>query len=44
MNEPIRVTLRDIGIVDGLQTVEITNADTGEVIGFNQTVVETSGE
>jgi len=27
----------EIGIVDGLETVEIKDAATGEVIGYNQT-------
>ena len=26
-----------IGIVDGLKTVEVRDAETGEVIGYNQT-------
>jgi len=42
MDAPIRVTFRDIGIVDGLQTVEVIDADTGEVIGLNQTAVESN--
>ena len=25
-----------IGIVDGLETYEVTDAETGEVIGYNQ--------
>jgi hypothetical protein len=26
-----------IGIVDGFETLEVTDADTGEVIGYDQT-------
>ena len=35
-NEPVKVTYRDIGIVDGLHTLEVINADTGELIGWDQ--------
>ena len=37
MDEPVNVTFKDLGIVDGMVTVEVINADTGEVIGYNQT-------
>jgi hypothetical protein len=26
-----------IGIVDGMETLEVSNADTGEIIGYDQT-------
>jgi hypothetical protein len=34
----LNIELKDIGIVDGLQTYEVIDKDTGEVIGLNQTV------
>jgi hypothetical protein len=40
MDKPINVTFNDIGIVNGLQTVEVIDLDTNEIIGFNQTAVE----
>jgi hypothetical protein len=40
MTYAIKVTLKDLGIVDGLQTWEVINADTGEVIGYNQTAAD----
>lgn len=38
MDKPITVELNDIGIVDGFQTFEVINTDTGETIGYNQTM------
>jgi hypothetical protein len=38
MDEPVNVTFKDLGIVNGLVTVEVINADTGEVIGYNQSL------
>jgi hypothetical protein len=40
MDKPINVTFNNIGIVNGLQTVEVIDLDTNEIIGFNQTAVE----
>lgn len=40
MAEAIKVTIKDLGIVDGLHTWEVSNADTGEVIGYNQSEAE----
>jgi hypothetical protein len=37
MDEPVNVILKDLGVVNGIVTVEVINADTGEVIGYNQT-------
>ena len=34
------VELKDLGVIDGFQTWEVSNADTGEVIGYNQTTIE----
>ena len=36
----VTVTLRDLGIIDGLHTWEVVNADTGQVIGYNQSASE----
>jgi hypothetical protein len=38
MDKPVNVTFKDLGIVDGMVTVEVINADTGEVIGYNQSL------
>ena len=42
MDEAIKVTRKDLGVVQGLQTWEVTNADTGEVIGYDQQAIEES--
>jgi hypothetical protein len=34
------VKLKDVGIVDGLQTWEVIDEATGQVIGYNQTIPE----
>jgi hypothetical protein len=41
MENPVPVELIDVGIVDGVQTFEVVNVETGETIGYNQTEVET---
>ena len=41
MEQNVTVELIDVGVVDGLQTFEVVNVDTGETIGYNQTEVET---
>jgi hypothetical protein len=40
MSDSINVEFKELGIVDGLITVEVIDADTGQVIGYNQTAVE----
>jgi len=40
MSDSINVEFKELGIVDGLMTVEVIDADTGQVIGYNQTAVE----
>jgi hypothetical protein len=42
MSESVNEILNYIGIINGLQTWEVINADTGEVIGYNQTAVESN--
>jgi len=42
MSEPIETTLNYIGIIDGLHTWEVINTATGQVIGYNQTAVESN--
>lgn len=42
MTDAIKVTRRDLGVVDGLHTWEVINADTGEVIGYDQQMIEES--
>lgn len=37
MDIPVPVELVDRGIIDGIQTFEVINTDTGETIGYNQT-------
>jgi hypothetical protein len=39
--DSVTVKLIDLGVIDGAQTFQVLNADTGEVIGYNQTEVET---
>ncbi len=38
MGEPIDVELNDVGVINGLVTVEVIDTATGEVIGYNQTM------
>jgi len=38
MDEPVNVILKDLGVFNGIVTVEVINADTGEVIGYNQSL------
>lgn len=38
MEQPINVELKDLGIIDGLHTFEVIDTDTGETIGYNQTM------
>ena len=40
MNDAINVETIDRGVVDGLQTVEVIDVETGETIGYNQTPIE----
>jgi hypothetical protein len=40
MSDSINVELVELGIINGLITTQVINADTGEVIGYNQTAVE----
>jgi hypothetical protein len=40
MDEPIDVELNDVGVIDGLVTVEVIDSATGKVIGYNQTMPE----
>lgn len=39
MTDPIKVIRKDLGVIDGLKTWEVINADTGEVIGYDQSEV-----
>lgn len=43
MGNPTNIILKDLGVIDGLQTYEVINADTGEVIGYNQSDPAQSG-
>jgi hypothetical protein len=40
MGDSVKVEFKELGIIDGMKTTQVINADTGEVIGYNQTVVE----
>jgi RecB family exonuclease len=40
MNDAISVETIDRGVVDGLQTVEVIDVETGETIGYNQTPID----
>ena len=37
---PINVEIIDRGIINGIQTYEVIDADTGETIGWNKTETE----
>lgn len=38
MNNSINVKFKELGVIDGMVTTQVINADTGEVIGTNQTI------
>ena len=40
MEKPVSVKYVDLGVIDGLQTFEVVNTETGQAIGYRQTVVE----
>jgi len=40
METPINIRLEDKGTIDGVHLVEVYNADTGELIGKNESFVE----
>jgi hypothetical protein len=40
MSDAVNVEFKELGIIDGMITTQVINADTGEVIGYNQTAVE----
>ena len=40
MSKPVNVEFKELGIIDGMITTQVINADTGEVIGCNQSAVE----
>ena len=44
MDDPVNVRFEDLGIINGLVTVEVINADTGEVIGYNQSLLSHESE
>jgi hypothetical protein len=37
---PVNVEIIDRGIINGMRTYEVINADTGETIGWNQTAID----
>ena len=44
MSDAINVEFKELGIIDGMITTQVINADTGEVIGYNQSAVEEPDE
>jgi hypothetical protein len=40
MGDSVNVEFKELGIIDGMKTTQVINADTKEVIGYNQTAVE----
>jgi hypothetical protein len=44
MSDSINVEFKELGIIDGMITTQVINADTKEIIGYNQTAVEDSDE
>lgn len=38
----MNIVKKSMGIVDGMETLEVINADTGEVIGYDQTAPPTT--
>ena len=35
----MNIIKKHIGIVDGMETLEVTDADTGEIFGYDQTAI-----
>jgi hypothetical protein len=44
MSDAINVEFKELGIINGIKTTQVIDADTGEVIGYNQSVVEEPDE
>jgi hypothetical protein len=44
VSDSINVEFKELGIVDGMKTTQVINADTGQVIGYNQSAVEEQDE
>lgn len=38
--DSVNIEFKELGIVDGMKTTQVINADTGEVIGYNQSAIE----
>lgn len=38
--DAVKVEFKELGIIDGMKTTQVINADTGEVIGYNQSAIE----
>jgi hypothetical protein len=43
MTDSVKVELKDLGVIDGLHTVEVIDTATGDVIGYNQSALEEGG-
>jgi hypothetical protein len=44
MSDSVNVEFKELGIINGMKTTQVINADTGEVIGYNQTLIEEPDE
>jgi hypothetical protein len=44
VSDAINVEFKELGIINGMKTTQVINADTKEVIGYNQSVVEEPDE
>jgi hypothetical protein len=40
LSDSVNVEFKELGVINGMKTTQVINADTGEVIGYNQTAVE----
>jgi hypothetical protein len=44
MTDAVNVEFIELGVIDGMMTTQVVNADTKEVIGYNQSAVEEPDE
>jgi len=44
MSDSVNVEFIELGVIDGMKTTQVINADTQEIIGYNQSAIEESNE
>jgi hypothetical protein len=44
MTDAVNVEFIELGVINGMMTTQVINADTKEIIGYNQSAIEESNE